>query len=71
VLELLLAPVVLPWPEGEPPPEGLDRHELRVAPADLDGYRATGLPSRTMGRSLDQDPAFFAAALAAGTVLAA
>ena len=29
------------------------------------------LPARTMGRSLAEDPEFFAAALAAGSVLAA
>ena len=37
---------------------------------DLDGYRRSGLPARTMGRDLDEDPEFFAAALAAGTALA-
>jgi len=37
---------------------------------DLEGYRASGLPSETMGRSLDQDPLFFAAPLAAGRALA-
>ena len=37
--------------------------------ADLDGYAASGLPSRTMGRSLTEDPLFFAAPLAAGAAL--
>ena len=49
----------------------LRRHEWRRGAADLDGYAASGLPARTMGRSLHDDPDFFAAALAAGSVLAA
>ena len=44
-------------------------HRLRVAPADLEGYAATGLPARTMGRGLEDDPLFFAAPLAAGGAL--
>ena len=47
-------------------------HERRGArPLDLDGYLASGLPARTMGRSLEEDELFFAAALAAGSELAA
>ena len=42
----------------------------RRAAIDLDGYRASGLPTRTMGRTLDEDRLFFAAALAAGGALA-
>jgi hypothetical protein len=38
---------------------------------DLDGYAAAGLPARALGRTLAEDPAFLAAALAAGSVLAA
>jgi Protein of unknown function (DUF3866) len=45
------------------------RHTLRDAPADLDGYAAADLPARTMGRTLDEDPLFFAAPLAAGAAL--
>jgi hypothetical protein len=75
VLELLLAPVDVAVPEGE---DGIGaaleaapgKHRLRSAPADLDGYAATGLPVRTMGRALEQDPLFFAAPLAAGRLLA-
>jgi hypothetical protein len=44
-------------------------HRLREAPADLDGYAAAGLPARTMGRDLRDDPLFFAAPLAAGAAL--
>ena len=41
-----------------------DRHDLAVASVDLAGYAASGLPTRTMGRDLGDDPLFFAAALA-------
>ncbi len=47
-----------------------DRHDLVVQPVDLEGYAESGLPTRTMGRELDDDPLFFAAALAAGRALA-
>jgi hypothetical protein len=43
-----------------------DRHDLAVEPIDLAGYAASGLPTRTMGRELAEDPLFFAAALAGG-----
>jgi hypothetical protein len=48
-----------------------ERHDLVVHPVDLEGYVASGLPTRTMGRELGEDPLFFAAALAAGGGLAA
>lgn len=73
VLDLLLAPVDVAVPENEPEIaaalKGLP-HRVRVVPADLDGYAATDLPQTTMGRSLREDPLFFAGALAAGTALA-
>ncbi len=69
MLELALVPFVVAH-AGERPRTGLGRHEWRPGTADLDGYAASGLPARTMGRSLEEDPDFFAAALAAGTVLA-
>jgi hypothetical protein len=47
-----------------------ERHDVIVQPVDLAGYAAAGLPARTMGRTLDQDPLFFAAALASGAALA-
>lgn len=47
-----------------------DRHDLAVEPVDLDGYAASGLPTRTMGRELANDALFFAAPLAAGRALA-
>jgi Protein of unknown function (DUF3866) len=69
VLRLLLSPVTVPLPENAPRIED-DRHRWIRAAADLDAYRASGLPATTMGRPLEQDPLFFAAALAGGTVLA-
>jgi hypothetical protein len=74
VLDLLLAPVDVAVPEGEAEAlavlEGAaGSHRLRLAPADLDGYEASGLPASTMGRSLREDPLFFAAPLAAGAAL--
>ncbi|MGI9557283.1 MAG: DUF3866 family protein [Solirubrobacterales bacterium] len=47
-----------------------ERHELVAELADLDGYAATELSSTTMGRGIDEDRLFFAAALAAGRALA-
>jgi hypothetical protein len=47
------------------------RHDLAVQQVDLDGYAASGLPTTTMGRSIDEDPLFFASALASGRALAA
>lgn len=74
VLDLLLAPVTLAVPPGvsDAPAFAAARaqgHLLHEAAADLDGYRDSGLAVRTMGRSLDEDRPFFAAALAAGTTV--
>lgn len=73
VLDLLLAPVTVAAPPGEGwrIEPGARRHRVVEARADLDGYRGSGLPTGTMGRTLDEDPLFFAAALAAGAVLGA
>jgi hypothetical protein len=76
VLDLLLAPVTIAVPAGmEEASEVLNaaagaRHSLLAAAVDLDAYAASGLPTRTMGRSLADDPLFFAAPLAAGTLVA-
>jgi len=71
------------WPTGEQAsadmPSVLDalhracaeRHDVAVQPVDLEGYATSGLPIRTMGRELGDDPLFFAAALAGGHALAA
>ena len=79
VLELLLRPVAVPvpeelgelWPEsgGLPPRGSIGPHPLLRQPVDLDGYAGSGLPIRTMGRHLHEDPLFFAAPLAAGVAL--
>jgi hypothetical protein len=75
VLELLLAPVEVVVPEGEEEIlasleiAAAGKHGLQVGAVDLAGYAATGLPSRTMGRDLEEDPLFFAAPLAAGAAL--
>jgi hypothetical protein len=70
VLDLLLTPVDLPIPEEAKDLFAASRHALHPVPVDLSGYGAGGLPSKTMGRDLTDDPLFFAAPLAAGTFLA-
>jgi hypothetical protein len=82
VLQLLLQPVevALPsdWPTYAPdahdatPVQVVERagHRWRVHETDVEGYRGSGLPTRTMGRSLEEDVPFFAAALACGTAIA-
>jgi hypothetical protein len=73
ILQLLLAPVDVAIPEQEPEvAEALEAfpHRVQQVPTDLDGYSAADLPTTTMGRSLQEDPLFFKAPLAAGTSLA-
>jgi hypothetical protein len=68
-----------PAPDSAEPQAALDdlievaggKHDIAVQEVDLRGYAASGLPATTMGRSLPQDPLFFAAPLAAGAALAA
>jgi hypothetical protein len=50
-------------------PARMARHDWRRAPVDMPAYLASGLPVETMGRVLVEDPLFFGAALAGGTVL--
>jgi hypothetical protein len=66
VLALLLARVTVAFPAGDAAAVAGD-HVVRELPVDLDGYAASGLPARSMGRD---DPLFFGAALACGTALA-
>jgi hypothetical protein len=61
MLDLALVAFVVAGPAED------DRHHYYEAATDLDGYLASGLPTRNMGR---EDEAFFTAALASGTVLA-
>jgi hypothetical protein len=76
VLSMLLAGVEVPVPSGEAVAIAVLaeaagwRHTLREEMVDLAGYAATGLPARTMGRGIDEDPLFYAAPLAAGAALA-
>ena len=73
VLNLLLTSVDVAVPEGESEISSLletSEHRARSAPADIGGYAKSGLPTTTMGRSLEKDPLFFAAPLAAGRLLA-
>jgi hypothetical protein len=82
VLDLLLKPITLAVPPGarlfaemDGIGEALEAaraagHHVVEAAVDAEGYRASGLPIRTMGRTFDEDRLFFAAALAAGGALA-
>lgn len=69
VLELLLAPAIVAVPAGERPELPPGAHELREGEADIEGYRASGLPATTMGRGIADDELFFRAALAGGAAL--
>jgi Protein of unknown function (DUF3866) len=75
VMRMLLGAVQVPVPASEPVPIAVLataagwRHRLLEEAVDLDGYAASGLPTRTMGRGLEEDPLFFAAPLAAGGAL--
>jgi hypothetical protein len=66
VLSLLLARVTVAFPAGDGASIPGD-HVTRELPVDLDGYLASGLPARSMGR---EDALFFRAALACGAALA-
>ncbi len=76
VLGLLLGGVEVPVPaEAEEEAAALrelagERHRVGTYEADVAGYAASGLPTRTMGRGIDEDRLFFAAALASGPGLA-
>lgn len=76
VLEMLLGKVAIPVPSGEPVAIAQLavaagwQHRLTEQPVDRAAYATSGLPTHTMGRSLEEDPLFFAAALASGRALA-
>jgi hypothetical protein len=75
VLGLLLGSATVAVPEGSESAQRLgeicgERHHVAPEPVDVDGYAASGLPARTMGRGIDEDPDFFAGALAGGRLLA-
>ena len=75
VMGLLLGAVEVPVPAGEPVPIAVLaeacgwRHRLSEQVPDLEGFAASGLPARVMGRGVEEDPLFFSAALAAGAAL--
>jgi hypothetical protein len=77
VLRMLLAGVRVPAPIGEEAALAELReacgelHEAWPREAPVTEYAGSGLPANHMGRSIDQDPLFFAAALSAGDGLAA
>ena len=77
VLGLLLGAVRVPVPAGDDDAVEQLReacgtaHEIWPREARLDEYAASGLSASHMGRSIDEDPLFFAAALGAGDGLAA
>jgi hypothetical protein len=72
VLDLLLAAVDVAIPENEPEIaaalEPFD-HRVHAVAIDLQSYAESGLPTKTMGRTIDEDPLFFAAPLSAGRLL--
>jgi hypothetical protein len=68
---MVLCPVTVAVPAGFQvawPAQHVE-HEWRAVEVDTDGYEASGLPARTMGRSIAEDEAFFASALAGGVLL--
>jgi Protein of unknown function (DUF3866) len=76
VLSLLLRPVRIAVSGAEAGMSSLRQaattggHEILERPAGLKAYSASGLPAETMGRTIEQDPDFFSAPLAAGVALA-
>ncbi len=76
VLALALGTVNLPLPSGRedlagPAADLGPGHAVTMEEVDLAGYGSSGLPRRTMGRDLEEDPDFFGGPLAAGLRLAA
>jgi hypothetical protein len=65
-LELIGGPVTVAWPDGLEVPAGVDDVEV----VDVSSWReaCADLPLSHMGRGVDDDPWFFAAAFAAGTL---
>ena len=65
-LDLVGEPVAVAWPDGLEPPAGVNGLEA----VDVSGWReaCVELPLSHMGRGVDDDPWFFAAAFAAGAL---
>ena len=73
VLRLVLGQALVAWPQEVPLPKQLQpqnssRYETVVVESDSWRAGCAGLPLSHMGRGPDDDPAFFAAAFAAGLV---
>ncbi len=62
-LDLCLGPVRVAWPRGLATPDGVEVEEVDVAGWET---ACAALPLSHMGRGVDEDPWFFAAAFAAG-----
>ncbi len=69
VLRLLLRPAIVAVPSSAEASEIPGEHRIVEGDVEVNGYRASGLPARTMGRDVEEDELFFAAALAGGAVL--
>ena len=77
VLDMLLRPVTVPIPSGisSEAESQLDERTANHQPVKVDvddflePYQASGLPTETMGRSMDEDSQFFRAAFGAGVAL--
>lgn len=70
VLRLLLRGVTVGLGPNAPRVDELQGHEVVDCDPDVDDYAESGLPARTMGRSLREDELFFEQALAGGIALA-
>jgi hypothetical protein len=70
-LKLTPEPVVVPIPTGSPRPKVGDHEVVEVDVPDIGAlFKEAGLEVRTMGRTPEEDPGFFAYAGAAGVVAA-
>ena len=70
-LKLTPGPVVVPVPTGSPHPTLADHEVIEVTVPDVGAlFKAAGLDVRTMGRTPEEDPGFFAYAAAAGVLAA-
>jgi len=70
-LKLTPEPVVVPVPNGSPRPKVGDHEVVEVEVPDVCAlFEEAGLEVRTMGRTPEEDPGFFAYAAAAGVAAA-
>ncbi|MBV8984271.1 MAG: DUF3866 family protein [Acidimicrobiia bacterium] len=70
-LKLVPEPVIVPVPKGAPRPKIGNHEVVEVDVPDVGAlFKDAGLDVRTMGRTPDEDPGFFAYAAAAGVMAA-